>query len=68
MYLNDKKVRFNVRVSESMAEYIYSRADSLEVSPSEFIRMLIRSAIATEKKAKGGEVRENGKTSINSKL
>lgn len=66
MTQNDKKVRFNVRVSESMAEYICAASARLEVSPSEFFRMLIRSAMA--KSVKGGDVRENGKTNINSKF
>lgn len=66
MTQKDKKVRFNVRVSESMAEYIYIASARLEVSPSEFLRMLIRSAMA--KSMKGGDVRENDKANFNCKL
>lgn len=62
MYLNDKKIRFNVRVSESMSAFIYDMADRYEVSPSEYIRMLVKRAMSDYKK--GGGVRENGQTNF----
>lgn len=41
MYLKDKNVRFTVRVSPEMANYIYELSERFGSSPSDIIRLMI---------------------------
>lgn len=69
MNLNDKKTRITLRVNEKQFNYIHEKAEMLDVSPSEFIRMCINSMIYAENNIsnKVQEVvrRENEQTCIN---
>ena len=41
MYLGDKNVRFTVRVSRELADYIYKLSDNWHSSPSDVIRLIL---------------------------
>ena len=41
MYLKDKNVRFTLRVSQEMADFIYRVAEDFYCSPSEAIRLIL---------------------------
>lgn len=72
MYLKDKKNRITLRLNENQFDFVKSQADTLGVSPSEYIRMLINSFLSMSDKFKDyfskhnkeGLGRENDKTDI----
>ena len=79
MYTNDKTHRITLRLNENQFEFVKSQADMLGVSPSEFLRMVINSAmvtasnvhpyVSTSLSSLGGAIgRENDKADINHKL
>lgn len=45
----DKKTRITLRVNDEQFEFVKSNADFLGVSPSEFLRMVINSALVASK-------------------
>lgn len=66
MYTKDKAVRITLRLNEEQFAFTKATADDLGVSPSEFLRMVINSAMATSRKydikvtpKKEGDGREN---------
>lgn len=77
MYTQDKVCRITLRLNEEQFAYVKGTADMLGVSPSEFLRMVVNSSMAMEKRASHAlsevkkkleaEVsgRENDKTNIN---
>jgi len=79
MYTKDKSNRITLRLNDEQFEFVKANADMLDVSPSEFLRMVVNSTMAMTKKAiekanqrmealEGAleEVgRENDKTNIN---
>lgn len=75
MYTNDKVQRITLRLNDSQFEFVKNQADTLGVSPSEFLRMVINSAMVTSAKAHeklmqmaGGRGRENDKADIDNQL
>lgn len=64
MYTKDKLTRITLRLNEDQFDYVKRNADFLGVSPSEFLRMVINASMATMKKIKEGDGRENDKTDI----
>ena len=75
MYTQDKVCRITLRLNEEQFNSVKGTADILGVSPSEFLRMVVNSSMAMEKKASQalsevtkkmeGLGRENDKTNIN---
>lgn len=66
MYTKDKAQRITLRLNEEQFEFVKKNADVLGVSPSEFLRMVVNSTMATTKildeKIKEGAIgRENDK-------
>ena len=78
MYTNDKVQRITLRLNESQFEFVKMQAETLGVSPSEFLRMVINSAMVMSSKAHeklvqiqndmGGCGRENDKADCNNQL
>lgn len=70
MYTKDKSFRITLRLNEEQFSFVKEQADTLGVSPSEFLRMVINASLATSKKVSEklnerlGEGRENDKTDI----
>lgn len=64
MYTKDKLTRITLRLNEDQFDYVKRNADFLGVSPSEFLRMVINASMATMKKMKEDDGRENDKTNI----
>jgi uncharacterized protein (DUF1778 family) len=72
MYTKDKNNRITLRLNDEQFEFVKANADMLDVSPSEFLRMVVNSTMSLTKKAmqKANERlevleevgRENGKT------
>ena len=52
MYTKDKSNRITLRLNDEQFEYVKANADMLDVSPSEFLRMVINSTLALSKKVK----------------
>lgn len=50
MYVNDKNQRVTLRLNNRQFQFVKERADSLDVSPSEFLRMVINAAMTSEEK------------------
>jgi uncharacterized protein (DUF1778 family) len=71
MYTKDKSFRITLRLNEEQFSFVKEQADTLGVSPSEFLRMVVNASLATSKKVteklneRLGEGRENDKTDIN---
>lgn len=67
MYTKDKLYRITLRLNEEQFNFVKMQADILDVSPSQFLRMVINSTMAISKSAKEKEEvnlgRENDKTS-----
>lgn len=70
MYTGDKTTRITLRLNEAQFTFVKDFSDTLGVSPSEFLRMTINSAMATQKAIAdrslkvsfdGGQGRENDK-------
>lgn len=78
MYTNDKVQRITLRLNESQFEFVKLQAETLGVSPSEFLRMVINSAMVVSSKAHeklvqfqndiGGRGRENDKANFDNQL
>lgn len=49
MYLNDKSNRITLRLNDEQFSFVRQSADLYGVSPSEFLRIVISSCIATAK-------------------
>lgn len=49
MYLKDKEKRVTVRLSEAQYSYLKESADTLEMKPSEFLRLVVNTVMATNK-------------------
>lgn len=47
MYTKDKATRITLRLNEKQFEFVKLSSDCLGVSPSEFLRMVINSTMAT---------------------
>lgn len=65
MYLGDKTQRITLRLSDAQFSFVKLNADCLGVSPSDFLRMVINSAISSQK---GGGRRENESDNIDNIL
>lgn len=71
MYTKDKANRITLRLNDEQFEFVRGNADVLGVSPSEFLRMVVNSAMSISKaaaekmKIEEGLGRENDKTNIN---
>ena len=70
MYTKDKAFRITLRLNEEQFSFVKEQADTLGVSPSEFLRMVVNASLATSKKVteklngRSGEGRENDKANI----
>lgn len=68
MYTKDKSHRITLRLNEEQFNFVKDQADMLDVSPSEFLRMVVNASLATSKKLSAtmneriGTGRENDKT------
>ena len=60
MYTKDKNNRITLRLNEEQFNFVKLNADMLDVSPSEFLRMVVNSSMAASKTI-GGQGRENDK-------
>jgi uncharacterized protein (DUF1778 family) len=71
MYTKDKSNRITLRLNDEQFAFVKEQADTLGVSPSEFLRMVVNASLATSKKVtvklneRLGEGRANDKTDIN---
>lgn len=66
MNTNDKKFRITLRLNERQFEYVKFGSDTLGVSPSEFLRMVVNMAMVSEEKSGKGKIgRENDKANRN---
>lgn len=67
MYTKDKSHRITLRLNEEQFNFVKDQADMLDVSPSEFLRMVVNASLATSKKLSAtmderiGAGRENDK-------
>ena len=71
MYEKDKNHRITLRLNEKQFEYVRKCSESLDVSPSDFLRMVVNLSISTYEanlKKVEGDGRENDKTDINNIL
>ena len=65
MYTKDKHNRVTLRLNDEQFEFVKANADMLDVSPSEFLRMVVNMSMSVSNKAvqelvKGGAFgREN---------
>ena len=50
MYTKDKSFRITLRLNEEQFSFVKEQADTLGVSPSEFLRMVVNASLATSKK------------------
>lgn len=50
MYTKDKNKRITLRLNEEQFAFVQANADTLGVSPSDFLRMVINTTLATSKK------------------
>lgn len=66
MYTKDKSHRITLRLNEEQFEFVKESADRYDVSPSEFLRMVVNSTMFTAKE--GVERRENEQTSSNNQF
>lgn len=69
MYTKDKNNRITLRLNDEQFAFVRVNAETLDVSPSDFLRMVINLAMsatrnAAEIKAKEGLGRENDKASF----
>ena len=68
MYTKDKKTRVTLRLTENQFAFVKANSDLLGVSPSDFLRIVINSAMSTVKLpktvdlSKEGSGRENDET------
>lgn len=66
MYTKDKSHRITLRLNEEQFEFVKESADRYDVSPSEFLRMVVNSTMFTAKE--GVERRENEQASSNNQF
>lgn len=69
MYTKDKSNRITLRLNDEQFAFVRVNAEALDVSPSDFLRMVINLAMsaarsAAENKAKEGLGRENDKANF----
>lgn len=50
MYTKDKSQRITLRLNENQFEFVKANADMLDVSPSDFLRMVINTAMVSAQK------------------
>ena len=68
MYEKDKKTRITLRLSEEQMDFVLNDSQTLGISPSEYIRMLISTCVSMSKKMKNqmeDKRRENDFTTDN---
>lgn len=72
MYNKDKSQRITLRLTEKQFAFVKANADIMGVSPSEFLRIVINTAMSAQHKVeltaklrKDGIGRENDETSFN---
>lgn len=79
MYTNDKNHRITLRLNEKQFDFVRQTSETLGVSPSDFLRMVINTALASAEAAdratarafndfKEGVGRENDKADKHDKL
>lgn len=79
MYTKDKATRITLRLNEEQFAHVHANAETLGISPSEFLRMLVNASLAMSRKLdqvlypqqnSKEEVsgRENDKTDLDGKL
>ena len=78
MYTKDKACRITLRLNQDQFDFVKANADMLGVSPSDFLRMVVNTSMATTKAALQkknpildsleGIGRENDKANIDNKL
>lgn len=74
MYTKDKNKRITLRLNDEQFSFVQANADTLGVSPSDFLRMVINASLATSKTHKAkitleerketGDCRANEETHI----
>ena len=65
MYMNDKKNRITLRLTDEQFNFVKATSDTMGVSPSDFLRMVVNvTMVAGQKNKTFGEIygRENDKT------
>ena len=68
MYEKDKKTRITLRLSQEQMDFVLNDSQTLGISPSEYIRMLISTCVSMSKKLKNqmeDKRRENDFTADN---
>lgn len=65
MNLKDKTNRITLRLNDNQFEFVKENAEMLDVSPSEFLRMVINSAMVMNQKLGEVKGRANDKTNFN---
>lgn len=50
MYQKDKSNRITLRLNEEQFNFVKEQSDTLGVSPSEFLRMVVNASLAASKK------------------
>lgn len=64
MYTKDKQTRITLRLNQKQFDFVKRSADMLDVSPSDFLRMVINQTMVLSNERKDGFCRENEETSI----
>lgn len=66
MYTKNKSQRITLRLSDEQFDFVRKTAEFIGVSPSDFLRMVITSAMSTEKlmAERNGNGRENDKANL----
>lgn len=68
MYEKDKNQRITLRLTEKQFNFVKANADLLDVSPSDFLRMVINSTmVVTEQTTITAKEHENGQVEISLK-
>lgn len=67
-YAGDKNQRVTVRFTPQQFKFVAEMADTMGVSPSDVIRMIINSGMVTWNNKKGAERRANELTRIDNQL
>lgn len=70
MYLKDKNHRITLRLNDEQFDFVRATAEMLDVAPSDFLRMVINTAMTTNRKLgeRNGTGRENDKTNLDNQL
>lgn len=70
MYTKDKNHRITLRLNDEQFEFVRLNAETLDTSPSDFLRMVVNATMAISKNAmdnlgrKDGNGRENDKANL----